>query len=294
LSNNHVLARSNAGQVGEPINQPGNIDAQCQDVPSDYVADLSDFKALDFSGDNTMDAAIAQVRPGQVRTDGSILEIGVPQSSPLAASIGLGVKKSGRTTGLTTGQVATLNVTVVVNYTFKCGGFLPRPARFVGQIEITPGTFSAGGDSGALIVENVATAPRPVALLFAGGSTSTIGSPIAAVLAEFGATLVGTASSSTAEASPPGDTAASRRELAAAIAIQERHQDRLMRIPGVVGVGLGRSAQTGRLVLRVFLERQTPEVQGSLPASLEGLDVETVVTGAFDALMCGDQSSEKP
>jgi hypothetical protein len=294
LSNNHVLANTNAAQLGDPINQPGNIDVGCQNIPADYVANLADLKPIDFSGDNAFDAAIGQITPGLVSTNGSILEIGVPKSSPLAASIGLGVKKSGRTTGLTTGQVSTINVAVTVNYCFQCGLCLrKRPARFVGQIEITPGSFSAEGDSGSLIVENVATAPRPVALLFAGGSTSTIGSPIGPVLAAFGATLVGTASDAAEEASAGGGTTVSDHELAAAIAIQERHQEALLVIPGVAGVGIGRSQQTGQLVLRVFLERETPEVQQSLPASLEGLNVETVVTGPFEARIGRHRSSDE-
>jgi hypothetical protein len=296
LSNNHVLARANDAQLGDPINQPGNVDVNCQIIDSDFVADLSDFEPISRSSDNIMDAAIAQIRSGQVMTDGSILEIGVPGSSPLSASIGLGVKKSGRTTGLTTGQVSEINVTVNVRgYCGRCGRcLLPSIARFVGQIAITPGTFSGGGDSGSLIVENVASAPRPVALLFAGGSASTIGSPIGPILTAFGATLVGTASDPTEEVSAAGGTGVSEQELAAAIAIQERHQAALMRIPGVAGMGIGRSEQTGQLVLRVFLERETPEVQQSLPTSLEGLEVETVFTGPFEARMCVDESSKEP
>jgi hypothetical protein len=296
LSNNHVLARSNRGKIGDPINQPGNIDVGCQVVEADFVADLSGFEPISFSSDNTIDAAIAQIRSGQVRTDGFILDIGVPSSSPLEASIGLGVKKSGRSTGLTTGQISAINVTVSVEYCPRCVPhcWLPRMAQFVGQIAITPGTFSAGGDSGALIVENVDNAPRPVALLFAGSPELTIGSPIGLVLSAFGATLVGTTASPTGDTSAVGGTAVSEQELAAATAIQQRHQAALMRIPGVVGVGIGRSAHTGQLVLRVFLDRETPEVRQSLPAFLEGLGVETVVTGSFEARTCVDQSPDEP
>jgi hypothetical protein len=298
LSNNHVLARSNRGAVGDPINQPGNVDVQCEDIPGDYVADLSAFERIKFFGRNTMDAAIAEVRPGQVLSDGSILEIGVPNSTPLAASIGLGVKKSGRTTGLTRGHVSTLNVTARVpfcligNPCVLCS--LEVPARFVGQIAITPGAFSEPGDSGSLIVEDVATLPRPVALLFGGSTEVALGSPIEPVLAAFGATLVGTAADAADEASAAGGTAVSDQELAAAIAIQERHQEAIMRIPGVAGVGIGKSERTGQYILRVFLEQETLEVQQNLPASLEGLEVEKVVTGPFVPRMCVEQLSKQP
>jgi hypothetical protein len=91
----------------------------------------------------------------------------------------MGVKKSGRTTGLTTGTITAVNVTVDVTYSTQCG-IGSQKARFVNQIAIGPGGFSAGGDSGSLIVEDVATCPRAVGLLFAGSSTITIANPISA------------------------------------------------------------------------------------------------------------------
>ena len=62
------------------------------------------------------------------------------------------------------------------------------------QIVITPGTFSAGGDSGSLIVVNSVGSGsdrRPVGLLFAGSSSYTIANPIDAVLTEFRVTIDG-------------------------------------------------------------------------------------------------------
>src|SRR5687767_2648536 len=114
LSNNHILARSNWGKIGNPISQPGKVDTACVASESDVVADLADFEPINFSGYNIVDAALARIRPGQVREDGFILDIGVPNITPLTASIGQQVKKSGRTTGLTTGQVSEINVTVDV------------------------------------------------------------------------------------------------------------------------------------------------------------------------------------
>ena len=52
--------------------------------------------------------------------------------------------------------------------------------------------FLAGGDSGSLMVEDVATNPRAVGLLFAGSSTTAIANPISQVLSFLGATMVGT------------------------------------------------------------------------------------------------------
>jgi PKD repeat protein len=61
-------------------------------------------------------------------------------------------------------------------------------ARFVGQIAITPGTFSAGGDSGSLIVTDDEN-KNPVGLLFAGSDTHTIANPIGLVLDRFNVTV---------------------------------------------------------------------------------------------------------
>lgn len=86
------------------------------------------------------------------------------------------VQKSGRTTGRTTGTIQTVNATVSVDYGAGCG-----TAKFVGQFIVTPGGFSAPGDSGSLILTNN-TAKKPVGLLFAGSSTITVANRIADVL----------------------------------------------------------------------------------------------------------------
>jgi hypothetical protein len=199
LSNNHVLARANHGIVGEDVSQPGMIDQNCNQ--NGIVADLSGFVPLQFRQGrnrpaNYVDAAVAEVRPGQVLTDGSILDIGVPSANTVAASVGQSVQKSGRTTGHTTGTVSEIDVSVDVGYSNDCGGASNNVARFVNQIRITSGSFSAGGDSGSLILESGTSdpangRPRPVGLLFAGSTSSTIANPIDAVLSGLGVSIVG-------------------------------------------------------------------------------------------------------
>jgi hypothetical protein len=191
LSNNHVLARTNRGVPGEDIIQPGLIDVGCGQDPQDVVADLTGYVPIQFSGSNVADAAIAEVRAGQVDGTGSILGIGPTGSTTLPASIGLKVKKAGRTTGVTFGEVGAIDVTAKVIYSKRCGGNGGPTATFVNQILITPGTFSDGGDSGSLIVEDVATSPRAVGLLFAGSTSYTLANPIGPVLSAFGVAMVG-------------------------------------------------------------------------------------------------------
>jgi hypothetical protein len=64
-----------------------------------------------------------------------------------------------------------------------------------------------------------------------------------------------------------------------AIAAQERHTAALMRIPGVVGTGVG-ALPNGQAVVQIFLERAG--VPG-LPAVLDDVPVVTRVTGMFVA-----------
>ena len=88
------------------------------------------------------------------------------------------MRKYGRTTGQTDGKVKFINATVNVGYDTGV-------AKFVGQIVFGGGNFSAGGDSGSVIVTK--SGSQPVALLFAGGAGDTIGSPIDMVLDELSA-----------------------------------------------------------------------------------------------------------
>ena len=209
LSNNHVLANSNAAYVGDPIYQPGASDGG---TPNDKLAALIDFVPLDFgeaqaecstaralagllnflarmtgsshrlepvkmtSGLNLMDAALALPdQPDWVIPD--ILGIGVPTgtSGPFLGQI---VQKMGRTTGLTKGVVTQIDVTVDVDYA-------GRIARFTDQVFTGP--ISSPGDSGSAILD---TERRAVGLLFAGSESITIFTPIRRILDHFGVDIV--------------------------------------------------------------------------------------------------------
>ena len=203
LSNNHVLAGTNVGLQGELIIQPGLIDQNpvCYKDTADAVGYLSDFVSIKFKKGasvplNQVDAAIAVVEAGKVEPNGAILDIGLISANTVSAFVGQAVQKSGRTTGHTFGTVSVIDADVDVSYSRGCGGGGTQTARFTGQIVITPGSFSAGGDSGSLIVEaNAADAnsglPRAVGLLFAGSSTDTIANPIDAVLGALGVRMPG-------------------------------------------------------------------------------------------------------
>ena len=86
LSNNHVLGRGDQAVAGEDISQPGLIDNNC--AISTIVADYTGASPL---GSN-VDAAVAQLRTGLMDGTGSIEDIGVPSSTVVSPSVGLGVE----------------------------------------------------------------------------------------------------------------------------------------------------------------------------------------------------------
>jgi hypothetical protein len=197
LSNNHVLANSNDAEPGDPILQPGPIDGGQTAI--DAIAVLENFVPIRFTGselpsecstartviaalnaicrgigsrtrysivslqaeDNFVDAAIARpVSLGDVADE--ILEIGVIRDAAEAA-LGTAVRKSGRTTGLTSGEILQTDVTANVSY--GAG----RMARFTDQL--LAGPMSQGGDSGSAVLD---ADDRLIGLLFAGSDTTTI------------------------------------------------------------------------------------------------------------------------
>lgn len=210
LSNNHVLANSNDASPGDAILQPGPHDGG--KYPDDHIADLADFVPISFVGlpsecpsatglvgflngiaralgsdvrlqavsikatDNLVDAAIA--RPiADADVSQEILEIGTIQGTA-SAELDLAIKKSGRTTELTSGVIQQVDVTVNVQY--GAG----RMGRFTDQV--LAGPMSQGGDSGSAVVDDN---NRLVGLLFAGSDASTIINRIEHVFSGLGITL---------------------------------------------------------------------------------------------------------
>lgn len=205
LSNNHVLANSNDASPGDAILQPGPADGGSTNL--DQIATLERFVKIDFGtspGDcslangyvtvgnaiarllgsshrletfrsnpqatNSVDAALARPLNDADVLD-EILEIGTV-SGTTEAFLGMPVRKSGRTTGFTTGQITVLAATVSVSYG------VGKTATF--QNQLVAGPMSQGGDSGSLVVAGDSL--RAVGLLFAGSSQSTIFNPIQAVM----------------------------------------------------------------------------------------------------------------
>jgi intein/homing endonuclease len=154
LSNNHVLANSDCEDLtrasfNDAILQPGPYDGGTLE---DRIAGLYKWVKLKRGGQvNYVDCALALPdNDADLRDD--ILDIGVPSGVNTNPYLGMRVKKSGRTTGLTTGEITDLYATVQVVYDEPIGTLL-----FEDQIITTcmsqPGD-SVTGDARMYYLEN--------------------------------------------------------------------------------------------------------------------------------------------
>ncbi|MQA33671.1 hypothetical protein [Modestobacter roseus] len=186
LSNNHVLAASDAGAVGDPVLQPGVADGG---VGTDRVGVLAGAVRFEDRPGNQVDAAVALLDPGVVADPtgypgGALLPTVAAPDTVDPEEL---VEKVGRTTGHTRGRVTAVEVDGV-GVQYDRGVF-----TFDDQIEVEglTGAFSAGGDSGSLIWRSADRAP--LGLLFAGselggsaGGGVTFANPLATVLRRLG------------------------------------------------------------------------------------------------------------
>lgn len=65
--------------------------------------------------------------------------------------------------------------------------------------------------------------------------------------------------------------------------VKERHEGRLLSIPGVVGVGVGLSTRVTGPVIEIYVKEATEALRRALPSSLDGVHVEIVETGEIFA-----------
>jgi hypothetical protein len=287
LSNNHVLADVNKAKHGELIVQPGLIDTAppCTKTPGDAVATFSRTVKIKFgSAKNTIDAAIAAVKTGDVSAD--ILNIGGIASSVVSTpTVGLAVQKMGRSTCLTSATISAVGVNGTINYS-DTGKKL---AKFVNQILIDSNGFGGAGDSGSLIVTQDAC-PLAVGLLFAGSAdgSMTIANPISAVLSGLNVTMVGSCTAAATSDTASADVLAasqgmSKEAVASAAAVRDRHEDELMSIPGAVGTGVGAGDQPDQPAIIVYVKKMTPQAQAAAPKDVEGVPVKLIENGGFVA-----------
>lgn len=304
LSNTHVLARSDIAQAadathqGDAIIQPGLIDTStCTPSGARTVGNLSAFYNLETGALPKIDAAIAKVVSGSVDASGNILYLGatadsngvpVPGAphagSGVAASLGMGVAKSGRSTGLTCSTVLAVAVSVnAVQYQKGCGTGATFNVNYTNQVDIAGGSFSAGGDSGSLIVSS--DTADPVALLFAGSDSDTVGNPVGPVLNFFASggnavTFVGGGAHAVIGCGLPNKPAAASQTqststvapeaMQSAMAARDAHAAELLAHPEVQAVGVGASRDNAReAAILFFVIKGQPRT--NIPVQVDGV-----------------------
>jgi S1-C subfamily serine protease len=154
ISNNHVIASSNQGKIGDALYHIDQFDQP------HVVGKLHSYVTLSFTGFNELDLAIGKLQ-------------GFPLPSFNSAKVreprfGERVYKYGATTGLTYGTIISKDYSAKVNYD-------NNNVHFENQLLIAGENgkaFSAGGDSGSII--RSAQNGDFLGLLFAGGGQSTI------------------------------------------------------------------------------------------------------------------------
>jgi hypothetical protein len=297
LSANHVLAKSGSASSGDSIIQPGLTDASCDASRAHSVGHLSQVAPLKTSN---VDAALALINPGAVDTTGGILElgsgegVGAPAAGNANPTVGEHVAKSGRSTGLTCSSISSVNTSAKVDYQPSCNEGTTFSVTFTNQLVIAGGSFSASGDSGALIVDS-GTA-QPVGLLYAGNDTSTVANPISDVLNALSDPSTGEApvvvggaqhsvactSAQSASAPTQAVQAISDESLRHAADAKERHEQDLFRQPAVLGVGVGRSeSDSSRPVLVIYADKH--QLTPAIPKTLDGVETRVVPSERFRA-----------
>jgi hypothetical protein len=170
-----------------------------------------------------------------------------------------------------------------VKYQKGCGTGTTFTVNYTNQVDIAGGSFNAEGDSGSLIVSQASA--DPVALLFAGSDTDTVGNPVGQVLNFFASggnavTFVGGGAHAVIGCSLPQKPAGASSTQAAltvapeavqrAAAVRDAHAPELLSHPEVQAVGVGASLDDPREGAIVFFVT-AGQARTNIPAQVEGV-----------------------
>lgn len=177
LTNFHVACVDNGWAAGNTMCQPGRVDGGS--CPTDNFGTLTRASLSEH-----VDGAVVSISAGKT-TDCSIEEIGAVKGQA-RATVGMAVRKRGRTTGLTYGSVTSVDASVSIPYGDGLGTHTLK-----NQIRVAPDTtksamFSDHGDSGSVVVD---AGNKVVGLLFGGSSVATYANPIQFALDELSVDL---------------------------------------------------------------------------------------------------------
>lgn len=168
LTNAHVAAPIDEASTEDPIIQPGPADGG---TGMDAIGRLVEWTAIEREGANQSDSALVEIDDESVAADVLALGEFAGWTEP---EVGVEYVKSGRTTGVTSGELLARNARVQV------GGYYPGETTVFEGIDVF-GPMSAGGDSGSLIGHQRADGFYATDLLFAGSDRVTLGVPMTVV-----------------------------------------------------------------------------------------------------------------
>lgn len=172
LGNNHIIAATSTRQyararIGDTILQPGRVDGGS--APNDVIGTLDRYVPLDELGQNLVDCALFKpTSPDLLSADIIGLE---PFKGFKKAAVDMPLVKSGRTSGVTTGKIADIDATIMVDY-----GTFSTTFRH----QIITDFMASPGDSGSLSMDQGDYAA--VGLIFAGSEYITLHNHITDVM----------------------------------------------------------------------------------------------------------------
>ena len=187
LSNSHVLANQGLCTVGDVVLQAGKHDGGAD--PDDVLCELAEWVPFQFSDEgfpNLVDAAIARVRNPEEVTS-FVNRIGVPQGVSTIVRRGMMVRKSGRTTDVTIGEIKDVDYRLPMFYKTVDADGEESTGRAGLRDQVLCTRYTAPGDSGSAVFN---TQGKIVGLHFAGSTSTSIFNKIGNVLEALGIEIV--------------------------------------------------------------------------------------------------------
>lgn len=167
--NNHCLARVNSASIGETVIQPSPMDYGTQ---NDRVGRLVRYVPIEDGA--TVDIAARSASEDELRTIHNLDEE-IPRGKNYNPRTGTRCTKSGRTTGVTEGEILATHATIRVNY---------GDATYTFDDQIVGDVPSQGGDSSSPVVTS--EDGEMVGVLYAGSDEVSIWNRIENVESELG------------------------------------------------------------------------------------------------------------
>lgn len=180
LTNFHVACVDSTWAVGDTMTQPGRVDGgscPANQFGATVRAVLSDH----------VDGAVVSLDAGKTSAC-KIVDIGDVKGKN-AASVGMAVRKRGRTSGLTYGNVTSVDQSVSINYGNGLGTHTLKNQIRLEVDTALSAVMSDHGDSGSVVVDS---SNKVVGLLYAGidpGHTVSFANPVDFVLDELNVDL---------------------------------------------------------------------------------------------------------